>query len=556
VSDDLVVTFPTLGDLLDRWIEAHARVPDGDHRGRAFHESDWQYWCTANHYRVRPDAAAYDPSSEERQAVNRAFVYRRSQIILPQKTGKGPWAAAITAAEAVGPVAFEGWAGKGDGYACADHGCACGFEHEYLAGEPMGRRHPSPLIQLTANSEDQVANVWRPLTAMIRLGPLADLLLVREDFIRIVGTSGDTEGDRIDAVTSSARSRVGNPISFALQDETGLYTKANRMVDVAEAQRRGAAGMGGRTIETTNAPNPAEQSTAQRTLESGAADVFRYYRKPPEHLSYGNRRERHQIHRFVYFGSPWVDLDSIEAEAAELMATDPAQAERFFGNRLVAGSGAWLPLGAVEDRVVARDRPKSEPVCLGFDGSDVDDWTAIRAETFGLHQFTPTFGPGELPTVWNPAEHGGRVPRPDVLAAFDHLFRSFDVVRAYLDPPGWESQASYLQGKYGDKVVIEWPTYRVHPMHAALERFRTDLTDPSSGLTLDGDARAGLHFGNAVVRPRTGQTYIIGKASQAQKIDIAMASVLAHEAVSDAIAAGDLARRKAPAISRQFFGFS
>jgi hypothetical protein len=76
--------------------------------------------------------------------------------------------------------------------------------------------------------------------------------------------------DRIDAVSSSARSRVGNPISFALQDETGLYTKTNKMIDVAEAQRRGAAGMGGRTMETTNCWNPAQHSYAQRTYESTA----------------------------------------------------------------------------------------------------------------------------------------------------------------------------------------------------------------------------------------------------------------------------------------------
>jgi hypothetical protein len=40
-----------------------------------------------------------------------------------------------------------------------------------------------------------------------------------------------------------------------------------------------------------------------------------------------------------------VDLESIEAEASEMMKTDPAQAERFFGNRLVQGAGAWLADG-------------------------------------------------------------------------------------------------------------------------------------------------------------------------------------------------------------------
>src|SRR5437764_235755 len=145
-ADEFRVDFPTLGDVIDAWLEQHCRVPDGFSRGRPFKQSDWQFWCTANHYRVREDAA-WVP---ERPLLNQAFVYRRSQVMAPQKTGKGPWAAGVTAAEAVGPVIFGGWAGRGDGYACSEFGCGCGWEYEYLPGEPMGVRHPSPLIQLTA----------------------------------------------------------------------------------------------------------------------------------------------------------------------------------------------------------------------------------------------------------------------------------------------------------------------------------------------------------------------------------------------------------------------
>ena len=211
-------------------------------------------------------------------------------------------------------------------------------------------RHPSPVIQLTANNEDQVGNVYRPLTAMIRLGPLGDLMAVREGFIRIMGGDGGEDFDRIDAVTSSARGRVGNPVSWVLQDETGLYTKQNKMVAIAETQRRGAAGMSGRTLETTNAWDPAENSTAQRTWESRTSDVFKWFRQPPAALSWGNKRDRRKILRYVYAGSPWVNLDSVEAEALELAETDPAQAERFFGNRLVARAGSWLPAGLWESR--------------------------------------------------------------------------------------------------------------------------------------------------------------------------------------------------------------
>ncbi len=348
-TPEFVVDFPTLGDLIDGWVKQHCRVPDGFARSQPFEMADWQFWCVANHYRVREDAV-WVP---DRPLLNQAFYYRRSQWVAPQKTGKGPASACVTCVEAVGPSTFGGWARAGELYRCEDHGCSCGWTYAYLKGEPKGIRHPSPLIQLTATSEDQVDNIYRPLTAMIRMGPLSELMKVREGFIRIVGRHDDPDLDRIDKVTSSAMSRLGNPISFAFQDESGLYTAANKMRKVAETQRRGAAGMGGRTIETTNAWDPAEQSVAQTTRESSAKDVFRFFRQPPAHLSYGDKRERRKIHQYVYQGSWWVDLDSIEAEAAELMETDRAQAERFFGNRLVAGQGSWLEDGvwAAAERV-------------------------------------------------------------------------------------------------------------------------------------------------------------------------------------------------------------
>jgi hypothetical protein len=344
------VDFPTLGHLIDAWIEQHCRVPQGFARGQSFKTADWQFWCIANHYRVRDDAR-WIP---ERPLLNQAFVYRRSQIVAPQKTGKGPLGASITAAEAAGPVIFGGHARRGDRYRCDDNGCDCGWTYEYLAGEPKGIRHPSPLIQLTATSEDQVdTNLFGHLRTSIRLGPLKDLLLTREGFVRIVGSGDedDPEADRIDVVTASANSRVGNPISFAVQDETGLYTASNKMRAVAEGQRRGAAGMGGRTLEMTNAWDPSENSVAQTTYETNAADVFVFYRNPddvPElrdksgnRLDYTRKDHRQRLHEFAYEGSWWVDLNSIEGEAAELVTKDPAQAARFFGNRLEYGAGAW-----------------------------------------------------------------------------------------------------------------------------------------------------------------------------------------------------------------------
>lgn len=351
VGPEFVVDFPTLGDLWSAWIERHCRVPDRHERGRPFREYDWQFWCTASHGRIRPDAV-HDPA---RPLLNQAFVYRRSQVIAPQKMGKGPWVACRVCVHAVGPSEFAGWASEGDVYRCDAHGCDCGWTYPYLPGEPMGERHPSPLIQIMATSDDQVGNIWRPLKSMISLGPLRSLLLPRGEFIRIVGDSGDSDMDRIDRVTASAQSRLGAPVSEVFGDETGLYTKSNKLLGVWETMRRGAAGMGGRSTETTNAPDPSEDSAAKRTMESARADIFRYWRDPdgpggPRHrdsskLSFLSKRDRMRILRYVYAGADHINLDSINAEAEELIERDPAQAERFFGNRMSAGLGTWLPVG-------------------------------------------------------------------------------------------------------------------------------------------------------------------------------------------------------------------
>lgn len=336
---EFAIAWPTLGYLQADWIAWHCPIPDGFHRGEPFVLSDWQLWCTANHGRVRPET----PWIPENPIKNQAFTYRRSLIVGPQKYGKSPWAAAMTALMAVGPDLFAGWAEEGEVYDCAEYGCQCGFLYEYEIGEPTGMPWPTPLIQLMATSEDQVGNTWKPLTNMVRNGPLAESIRVGQKFMRI-GDDGV-----IEKVTSSDSSRLGNPTTGFIQDETGLYTKSNKLVDVADTIGRGTTAMGGRGIELTNPWDPSEESTARATFESRAPDIFRFFRQPPAKWKYNNAKDRRKIHKHVYFGATHVDLNSIEAQAFELLERDPAQAERFYGNRIVRGFGSWLPDGLWED---------------------------------------------------------------------------------------------------------------------------------------------------------------------------------------------------------------
>lgn len=316
---------PSLGALVGEWIEEYCVIPDGDHVGQPYRLTEEMWTFLLHHYRLRESADQDRPSS--------AWFYRRSQLVRPQKWGKGPFSAALICAEAVGPVVFAGWD---------------------AAGEPVGRQWPTPLIQVTAASEDQTANVYAALTPMIEESPELSLLVpdTGETRINLPG------GGRIEPVTSQARSRLGQRVTFVVQDETGTWTRSNGGQNLADTQRRGLAGMGGRAVETTNAWDPAENSVAQQSYESSAKDIYRDFRSAPVGLSYGNKAERRRIHRHVYGDSWWIDLDRIEAEAAELIERDPAQAERFFGNRIVQGLGAWLPdelwSSAVREAAVAR----------------------------------------------------------------------------------------------------------------------------------------------------------------------------------------------------------
>ncbi len=520
----------SLGPVFTSWVEAHCVIPDRLDQGKPFILYGEQLLFLDNHYELKPTAQVGQLAT--------AFRYRRSLLVRPQKWGKGPLTAAQICGEGVGPALFDGWAAAGEVYDCRDHGCGCGWVYEYELGEAKGRRWPTPLIQVTAMSEEQTGNIYDALRPMIELGPLSELIpKTGEVFIRLPG------GGRIDTVTSSAQSRLGQRITFAPQDEVGLWNATNKMLKVADTQWRGLAGMGGRASLTTNGWDPAEMSVAQLTYESQAEDILKDFLQAPAGLSYRNKVERRRIHRIVYGDAlksrgGHIDLDGIEAEAADLAARDLPQAERFFGNRIVYSAGSWCEGSKWDARGVSRVVARGTQVVLGFDGSDVDDWTVLRAETYDGHQFTPRYGPDRRPTVWNPAEFSGQVPRLEVQAAIREVFGAFTVIRMYFDPPYWETEGDEWAAEFGEKRVVQFATYRPVQMHAATERLHTDVMKTDSGFTHDGCPITALHVRNARKLARNNQRYVLGKASPMQKIDAAVSSVLVHEAAGDVTAAG------------------
>jgi len=529
----------TLGVALD-WIEAHCVVPDGFNRGRDFTLYDYQLEYFSNFYLVRGDAE-WIP---DEPVLGPAFVYRRGLLIGPQKLGKGPTTAAHICLEGVGPALFAGWAGRDDGYSCRDHGCTCGWERPYEFGEPMGMSWPTPLIQITALSEEQTDNIYGALRPMIEFGPLVDVIpKTGEQFIRLPG------GGRVDTVTSSAMSRLGQRVTFAPQDEVGLWTKTNRMMAVADTQYRGLAGMGGRASLTSNAWDPAESSVAQVQFESKSKDIYRQFHQPPSNLSYKNKVERRKIHTIVYGEAlksrgGHVDLDAIEAEAFDLIERDPAQAERFFGNRIVAGSDSWIdPL--VWNELEQTDSPfaPGDEITVGFDGSLRDDSTAIvgcrisDGLLFLLGVWEAPLDPDQA-AEWE-------VPVGEVDAAVASIFKTYKVERMYCDPAYWQDIVGRWAAEHGEKVVIEWWTNRERAMVAANERFHTAVATGELHFQPDDDEILSRHVKNARRKiTRSGVLIRKDRPGSPNKIDAAVSAVLAYEARGDAVAAGALQPKK------------
>lgn len=188
--------------------------------------------------------------------------------------------------------------------------------------------------------------------------------------------------------------------------------------------------------------------------------------------------------------------------------------------------------------------PAGTSIGAGFDGSENDDWTVIKAETREGLVFTPRWGPDKAPTIWKPTEHGGRIPRGQVRAAWEEIVATYDLRRVYCDPgfhdeTSWESEieewanAWPLEDGKPDRFV-QFPTTSRTRMYPAIRRFEADL----AWVTHDGCPITTAHMRNARKIGSKGLTYTLGKPSHHQKIDAAVTSVIAHEAASDERAAG------------------
>jgi hypothetical protein len=505
--------FPTLGYLVAEWMQANCAIPDGERQGEPFVLTDEMLRFELHHYRLNP-TAQYD---EQTGLWRGAFVhFRGSQLTRPQKWGKGPLSAAQVCAEGApdGPVLFDGWD--------AD-------------GQPVGRSWATPWIQVTAVSEDQTDNIWKALLPMIELGALA-ADITDTGLTRINLPSGGV----IEPVTSSARSRLGQRVTFVPQDETHSWLARNGGHALAYNQRRNLAGTGGRFMSTGNAWDPSEDSVAQRLAESKAKGVY-HDDVEPSAGSVRNKADRRRMMKKVYGDSYWVDLDRIDGEILALLADgEAAQAERFFLNRKEAGESKAFDLRKWKTLAKPREVEPGSLIVIGVDGARFRDAIAVVATEVETRYQWPLIICERPEDAGDDYEH----PMDEVDGAVSDAMETFTVWRIYCDDQWIDGLVDEWQGRWGEKRVISWHTNRPRQIVWAVRNYTAAVN--AGDLSHDGDPVMAAHIANAHkmpmnVRDNNGvQMHSICKdrRDSPRKMDSAMAGVLSLEACGDAIASG------------------
>ncbi len=504
---------PSLGNLVAQWIVDYCVIPDREFRGRPFLLTEEQHWHLIWHYALTPEGKWMYP--------------RGSQLIRPQKWGKGPFGAAMVCAESVGPVRFDGWDAQ---------------------GEPVGRAWDTPHIQITACSEEQTDNTWRALQPMIELGPLGSEFIPDTGITRINLPGGGL----IEPVTASARSRLGQRVTFIVQDQSESWVKSNKGHELAGNQRRGLAGMGGRFLETGNAPDPVEDSVASRTQKEPGVYINDTDGGPG---SVRNKQERRKVLRKVYGDSTierggWVDLDRIDEEIQALLEFDPGQAERFFMNRKIAAEGAAFDPQRIKELTGGERPAEGAVIVLGVDGARHHDALAVVAtDVRSGHQWRVVLVE-RPPNAPDDYEHDLSI----VDGAVSELIEGdkYVVWRAYCDDQYIAHLIERWQNKFGEKRFITWHTNRQKAVAWAVRRYEEAIS--AGDVSFDADPVFFEHLRNArkrvlpVLDDNQRQMHTLTKTHirSPEKIDAAMAAVLSWEARADALSAGAVSLTEMP----------
>jgi hypothetical protein len=549
--------FPTLGWLFLDWVTEMLARPDLPYY-EPFVATQEQADYGLEYYRLNPRTGQR--------------VVRRGVISRPRGWGKSPWTGAFAAFEALGPAVPNGWD--------AD-------------GQPVGMPWSEirkPLVEIAAVSEQQVdTNTWSPLIDMLTLGPV-----MREyPGLEPMGTFVALPYGRIQKRTAEARSAKGAPACFVVCDQTEEWTPSNGGVALFNTLRNNVLKRGGHLMESPNAFTPGLGSVAENSMAtyldikdarskgrtSDRGVYFDHREAPPDtdpfdpdslmrglEVAYGDSAdvEHCAIHDPPCERPGWVDLGHIASSVLAELDTNMQLARADWLNQITHAADAWIDQPTWSGRFAFRaDAELAEPladrdvVTLGFDGSrgrakgkpDATALVGCRVSDGHLFEVAVWEAPdGEQGKEWTP-------PIQLVEAAIAAAFDRFRVAAFYADPAkDWRSYVNAWEAKYAVRLVTAPDGKHVkasvnHPFEWWMTGGRSGLIERAieqlegairnGDMTHDGSYRLTQHVLNARRRFRNKKLALAKEHDHSpNKIDAAVAAVLAWQARLDCVAAG------------------
>ncbi|MGC4151509.1 MAG: hypothetical protein QM628_00325 [Propionicimonas sp.] len=528
----------SLGYQVIEWLEENACHGPGDVEGEPL---DFRSDPEVEQFII--DCYELDPQTGRRKV--KVAVYSA-----PKGRAKSETAGLVGIAESLAPcVRFDGWDDD---------------------GQPMGRPVTSPFIRCLATEEKQAGHTFQNIAFVMgewghdthpdiygKVKGIGDYRSAQNIYL--------PNGGECRSSSSGAASKDGGKETFLVPDELHLYVLPELRSMYATAMRNTGKRKKAEpwALPTTTACKLGEQSVwevIEKLYKQGKLDETWLVHHKEARGRINILDKARTIRQLLDVYGPAMDPDSgwMDPEDVYRLMLDPtvcrdeAEAARYYLNRSMAGSDAWISKTVVEKvetntglELVEVDgqklwmAPAGTAISIGLDGSLNDDSTVIRGCVMDTgHRFT--IGIWEKPE--GAAGAGWEVPRREVLQRFRWAMSRYVVARAYCDPHEWRTDIDDLGREFNPEdtakaVVIPWPTSRDTPMAAALDRLRVDITRRDTLQSVDPAVLA--HYGNAYQRPK-GRLVLVRKEypNSPRKIDAVVTDALAYEARADAIAAG------------------
>jgi hypothetical protein len=356
-------------------------------------------------------------------------------------------------------------------------------------------------------------------------------------------------GGRMEPATTSAKARLGAPMTYVTITESHLFTLQGGYRRVAGAVKRNVAGMDGRWLELTNAWDPSEGSEAQVTAEAGDREVY-VDTIEPRRVEDLTDDEALEVELLRQYGDSarerggWVNIRGrIMAECRSKRHLE-SDRRRFFLNEIVVGDSVLVDPLRWDIASKPEHLAAGTKIALGFDGAKYRDATALVASRVSDGKLFEV-------AIWERPSDAGpdwKVASAKVDKTMRDTFGAYDVAVLFADPYRWQDYLDAWSALWPDRVV-EFSTNVEQRMDKAIERFQTAFSDGQ--ILHNGAPTLTTHMKNAVVvkgsrrKPRPGEETVLtthylklAKRGDGLLIDGAVAGVLAHTARSHAIEHG------------------